>query len=142
MTKADKVDPSERRRGALTMALLILLMACFAAIDALGSHDWKWRLIDQVRVGAIMVLALVVSLRSTTAFSLRPRNPALDDELTRANRARAAAWGFWAFFVALMGAFAASFFWPIRLGETLLVVLVFGAAAAAMRFVALERMGV
>ena len=141
MSEAAKVDPGKRRRRVLTAALLILVMASFTAIDALSSHDWQWRLIDQVRVGAIVLLALVLSLRSTTGVTLRRRDPALDDELTRANRASAAVWGYWAFFAAITGAFAISFFWVLESAEILLLLLVIGAAAAGIRFVALERLG-
>jgi hypothetical protein len=134
-------DPSERRRRALTGSVLILVMAGVAAVDALAAHAEQWRLVDGVRVGAILLLALVVALRSTTSFTLMRRVPALDDELTRANRASAAAWGFWALFAALILAFAASFFLHLHVAEVAPAVLVIGAAAAGLRFVWLERQG-
>ncbi|MGD9814606.1 MAG: hypothetical protein AB7Q23_14670 [Hyphomonadaceae bacterium] len=134
-------DPSERRRRALMGAVLILVMAGFAAVDALASHDGAWRSIDVVRVGAILLLALVVAVRSTTSWWFGPRVAALDDELTLANRASAAAWGYWALFAALIAAFAGSFFFPLRVAEIAPAVLVTGAAASGLRFVWLERQG-
>jgi hypothetical protein len=92
-------------------------------------------------VGAILLLALVVAVRSTTSFSLSARVPALDDELTRANRASAAGWGFWALFGALVAAFAASLVWPLRVTDIAPLVLVIGAAVAGLRFIVLERAG-
>ncbi len=135
-------DPTERRRRALMGAVLILVMAGFAAVDALWLRAGDWRLIDGVRVGAILLLALVVALRSTGSFALGARAPALDDELTRANRASAAAWGFWALMAGLIVAFAASFAWAPSVSELAPGLLVIGAATAGLRFIWLERSGV
>jgi hypothetical protein len=134
-------DPSERRRRALMGAVFIMALAAIAAVDALAPRAGDWRLIDGVRVGAILLLALVVAVRSTTSFSLSARVPALDDELTRANRASAAGWGFWALFGALVAAFAASLVWPLRVTDIAPLVLVIGAAVAGLRFIVLERAG-
>ena len=141
MADAAQPDPSRRRRRALTAGAMLLLITAFAASETIASHGGAWRLVDAVRVGAVLVLALVISLRSTTSFTLMRRNPALDDELTRANRASAAAWGFWALFGALLAAFAASFFAHLHVVEIAPAVLVTGAAAAGLRFVYLERKG-
>jgi hypothetical protein len=134
-------DPSERRRRALTGVLMILVMAGFAAVDALSSREGEWRLVDGVRVGAILLLALVVAVRSTTSFRFGARVPALDDELARANRASAAGWGFWALMTALVAASAAGFWQRLSVVEVAPAVLVIGAAAAGLRFVFLERAG-
>jgi hypothetical protein len=120
---------------------MLLVMTTVAAADALTAHGAQWRLVDGVRVGAVLFLALVLALRATTSFSLLPRNPALDDELTRANRASASAWGFWALFGALIVAFAASFFARLQVVEVAPAVVVCGAAVAGLRFVWLERQG-
>lgn len=132
-------DPDRRRRGALTAATLIMLMSTGAAIDALAEHADALRLVDYARVAAILLLALVVSLRATTSFSFAKRDPALDDELTRANRASAAAWGFWGFFIALAGLYCASFALPVTMLSRTPAVLACGAACAGLRFVFLER---
>lgn len=138
-------ESPERRRRILTMAVFILIMTALAAVDALNSESWHWRLVDQLRAGAIVLLAFVLGARSTTGFSVGAPKAALNDELTQANRASASRWGFWAFCIALAAALAAAFAagsaWPLNLFATLMLVLVFGVAAAAIRFVALERLG-
>lgn len=134
-------DPSERRRRALMGAVMILAMAGFAAADVLTARAGDWRAIDGVRVGAILLLALLVAVRSTTSFTLSTRTPALDDELTRANRASAAGWGFWALMAGLIAAFAASFFVHLHVFEVAPAVLTIGAGVAGLRFIWLERAG-
>ena len=138
---ASKHDPSLRRRRALTAAVLILLMTSAAAIDALVEHSGAWRLVDYARLAAMLLLALVISLRATSNFSFLKRAPELDDELTRANRASAATWGYWGFFIALLALYGATLVWPLNLRELTPAVLVCGAAIAGLRFVALERRG-
>jgi hypothetical protein len=101
-----------------------------------------WRTIDIVRVCAFLFLALVLGLRSTTAFSLLGRNAVLDDELTRANRATAARTGFWVLLLAAMACFAAIVFGlEMSAAEALLAVIAAGAIAAAIRFSMVERRG-
>ena len=134
-------DPSERRRRALIAAVLLMIMAGTAAVDALSEHADALRLIDGVRLAAVLLLSLVVPIRATTNFSLRRREPALDDELTRANRASAAAWGFWALMLASLALAVARVLWPVGLVDLAPGMIVIGAAAAGLRFVFLERAG-
>jgi hypothetical protein len=134
-------DPTVRRRRALTAAILILFMACITAVETLTERGGAWRFIDYARLFAILVLALLISVRATTNFTLTRRVPECDDELTRANRASAATWGYWGFFVALLAALGASFVLPVRLQELAPAVLVCGVAFAGLRFVLLERRG-
>lgn len=134
-------DPAVRRRRALAAAVMILIMAGAAAVDVLVERADAWRAIDYVRLAAILVMALVISVRATTSMTLLPRVPALDDELTRANRASAAIWGFWTFFLVLVAAFVASQLLPVTLQELAPMVLVCGTAIAGLRFVLLERAG-
>jgi hypothetical protein len=142
MAEGVKRDPSERRRRALVAVMLILFAACGGMIDrVVFGHTGHWRPVDYVRVGALMTLALVLALRATTSFRLLNRHPEIDDELTRANRASAATWGFWAVMLGLAGALIASFYWPLdAVGVTTGFVL-FGAVIAGLRFVFLERAG-
>ena len=142
MNDANTIDRGVRRRRGLMGTTMILAMAALAAADTLYDNASTWRLVDFVRVGAILVIALILSLRSTSAFSLVARDRKLDDELTRANRADAARWGFWALMVALMATFVASFYFAsLRLSDVAPMVMVIGAAAAGLRFVTLERRG-
>jgi hypothetical protein len=142
MAEAGKRDPSERRRRSLVVGMMVLLAVGGSALDrAIFEHAGHWRLIDYVSVSALMLLASIIALRSTTNFSLRKRDPALDDELTRANRADAGRWGFWALMLGLIGLFAANFRWQLGLADIAPMVFVAGAAAAGMRFAYLERQG-
>jgi hypothetical protein len=134
-------DPSERRRRALIAVVLILIMAGTAAVDALSEHAGALRLVDGARLAAVLLLSLVVSLRATTSFTLKRRDAALDDELTRANRASAATWGFWALMLTALAMAVASALWPVGLVELAPGVMVLGAAVAGLRFIFLERRG-
>lgn len=131
-------DPTERRRRALVSALIILFVVGGGAIAAV-SGTTHWRSVDFVRMGAILFLSFLLAARATTSLRFTPRNPALDDELTRANRANAAAWGFWILMIGLLGLFAASFVEPIGVQEAAPLLIIAGAAAAGLRFVFLER---
>lgn len=136
-----KGDPSEQRRRALIGATMIMLVIGATAIEAVTEHGAHWRSVDYVKVGAILLLAFILALRSTTSMRLTRRNAELDDELSRANRASAAGWGFWALMPLLLALFVANFYWPMSIAETAPILMVAGAAAAGMRFVYLERKG-
>lgn len=135
------LDPSERRRRTLLSALIIMFAVGGGALDAAYDRVGDWRPVDIVKVSGIIALALVLALRSTTAIRITKRNPELDDELSRANRASAAAWGFWGLTLVLLAAFAFSFYEPVSLTRIAPFLLVMGGATAAMRFVFLERRG-
>ncbi len=133
-----KSDPTERRRRAMIGSTMVMLIIGSTAIQTTIEHGEPWRSVDYMKIGAILFLALLLALRSTTPFRLTPRNPALDDETARAHRASAAGWGFWLLMPALLAIFIASFFWPLDLREILPVIIVLGAAAAGIRFAFLE----
>ena len=142
MAENKQRDPSERRRRSLIVGVMVLFAVGGSALDrAIFEHAGHWRLVDYVAVSALMLLALIIAVRSTTSFSLRKRNPVLDDELSQANRADAARWGYWVLMLALFGLFLANFRWPFGLADIAPMVIVAGAAAAGMRFAYLERQG-
>ena len=134
-------DPAERRRRVMLASMLILFSIGGGVLNTVFEHGAHWRTVDFVKIGAILTLAFVLALRSTTAIRLTPRNPALDDELTRANRSSAAGWGFWVLLLLLLAVFIANFTWPLAIAEILPFVLIAGAATAGLRFVFLERRG-
>ena len=135
------VDLPEQRRRMLIASTLIMVTIGGGILTAASEHVAHWRSVDILKLSGLMVLAFVLALRSTTAIRLRPRNPVLDDELTRANRASAAGWGFWFLMTALLALFVANFYWPMTLQEVAPIVIVYGAAAAGLRFAFLERRG-
>jgi hypothetical protein len=135
------IDLSEQRRRTILSALLLMVVLGGGALDAAYERVGAWRGVDIVKVSGIIALAIVLALRSTTAIRLTPRNRELDDELSRANRQSAAAWGFWGLMLALLGAFVFSFYGPVSLTRIAPFLLVAGAASAGIRFVFLERRG-
>ena len=97
--------------------------------------------VEIVRMVGFCALVIVLTLRSTTAFSLVGRNAELDDELTRANRAAAAQAGFLAAILGGVAALIASLFVALSATEVLPFVLMLGAFVAAVRFARLEKRG-
>lgn len=132
---------SRRRRGVLVGAAMLLIIIAGALTVITATPPDGWRLVDIARISALVLLTLVLSIRSTTAFSLIGRNSALDDELTRANRASAARVGYWAMILAGLVCLVASFFEPFTPTASTVIVLVVGAVSAALRFVVLEGRG-
>lgn len=130
------------RRRALLVAVAIMLMTLISAYTAInGSSPGNWRPVDLVQAGALLLLVVVLSTRSTTSFALFGRNTVLDDELTRANRASAARYGFWSLMLGLLASFVISLWLPVQLTQVALILMALGAASAALRFVALEHAG-
>ncbi|QGZ93239.1 hypothetical protein [Terricaulis silvestris] len=128
-----------RRRRAVTAGAAVLL-AVFATAMTVAPAE-TLRNVDIVRTIGFVVLALVLAVRSTTAFSFVGRNAVLDDELTRANRASAALVGFWSMFVAALAVLVASFFETVAPMQIIPVIIGIGAVTAALRFVVLEGRG-
>jgi protein-S-isoprenylcysteine O-methyltransferase Ste14 len=131
-----------RRTRTLTAGGLFLMVIVFGAYQVFERLDGgQGRLVDLVRLAGITLLALVLSIRSTTSLSFLRRDPMLDDELTRENRLRAGRIGFWAMMLATIACGALSMFVAVTLMEALITILFAGAFAATLRFVRLERRG-
>ena len=138
---AELEDPTIRRRRSIVAGALVFVLIGLGSLQALSHQDEAWRPVEIVKIGSLMVLAVVLALRSTTGFRTAPRNPALEDELTQANRANAAQIGFWAMIAATVLAFVAGLTSDLTLAETAPQILGVGAISAAVRFVILERRG-
>ncbi len=137
-----KPQTPEVRRRALLVAVSIMFMTLIAVYTAFSdSAPGDWRGVDLVRAAGLLLLVLVLSTRSTTSFSLFGRNNVLDDELTRANRASAARYGFWFLMLGLLGSFVLNLWYPISFNEAAPVLMALGTAAATLRFVVLEHKG-
>jgi hypothetical protein len=136
------VDPDKtvaRRRRAVTAGAAVLL-AVFATAMTITPAD-TLRNVDMVRIAGFVALALVLAVRSTTAFSFVGRNAVLDDELTRANRASAARVGFWVMLLAAIAVLGVSLFETVSPMQIISVLIGAGAVSAALRFVVLEGRG-
>jgi hypothetical protein len=136
-----KLDPSRRRRRVLIAGTTLLVIFAVAAANALAERQGAWRLVDYIRVGGLGVMATAIALRSTTSLRFTPRNPELDDELARANRASAAQTGFWALMAATALAFIFARAGLMTLTEAAPLLLVTGAVGAGLRFTFLEGRG-
>lgn len=89
-------------------------------------------------ITGIVALALVLAIRSTTSFTLRARQPELDDELTQAHRGSAARWGFLVMMLGALGLYVGSFFAAITFSEAMVLLVMCGSAAATFTFIRLE----
>ena len=133
---------SRRRRGTILAGAIFLGLIGLHAMS-LGAPvtPGAVRGVEIVRMVGFCALVIVLTLRSTTAFSLVGRNAELDDELTRANRAAAAQAGLIAAMVGGVVALMASLFVALGVMDVLPVVLMLGAFVAAVRFAHLEKRG-
>jgi len=122
-------------------ATAVLLVTGSGVVTAMSEHIGALRSVDIVKIGALLVLALLLALRATTSFRLTKRNPALDDELTRANRASAARAGFWAMMIGSAVALIGGLMTEIQVAEVAPLLLAMGAAGAGIRFAVLEARG-
>lgn len=133
--------PEVRRRTLLVAVCLFLMMLAGAFTAFTDVAPGGWRGVDITRAAGFVLLAVVLSVRSTSSFSLIGRNEVLDDELTRANRASAARYGFWALMMGVLASFVANIWMPLSLAQVAPVLVGLGAATATLRFVVLERSG-
>jgi hypothetical protein len=140
---SDAVDKksARRRRGVLVGAAMLLIIIAGALTVLTDAPANGWRAVDIARISALILPALVLSARATTAFSLIGRTPALDDELTRANRSSSARVGYWAMILAALVCLLISFIEPLTGTAAAAIILIAGAVSAALRFVVLEGRG-
>lgn len=141
MNARTKQDPSRRRRRVIIASTIMLVIFAAAAANTLAERQGPLRLVDIMRVAGLVVMATVIAVRSTTSIRLTARNPQLDDELARANRAGAAQAGFWALMLATAAAFLSAQAGITTLAEAAPLLLVTGAVAAGLRFAWLEGRG-
>jgi drug/metabolite transporter (DMT)-like permease len=133
-----RLDPGVRRRRTLTAGAAMLVLSGVAAIEVLSPHNAPLRPVEIVRVSGLVLLAAVLALRSTTSFTLRRRQPELDDEVTRAHRGSAARWGFLVVMLGGGALYVGSFFATVSLTAAAAILLVAGAIAASVTFIRLE----
>jgi apolipoprotein N-acyltransferase len=139
-------DPTERksrrRRSSMILGAIVLLTILSGALTVLSTAPPdQWRNVDIVRAAGFIVLSLVLAVRATTAFSLIGRNPALDDELTRANRAAASRIGFWTMVIVAIISWISTAFESISVGQAVPVIITAGVVSAAISFAVFEGRG-
>ena len=144
MSEISNVEKAERlsRKRARMLPFLAMIYLTQQATFFAGDAPPGVRAVDHVKIGAWLVLSLVLVMAiATNGFWLQsPEVRALiDDENTRANRARAMSAGFIA---AMLGGIALYFitqFEAVTAREAIHVILSLGLAAALVRFGMLER---
>lgn len=133
---------SERRRRVLIASAAVMVIAIGGFVTATANVEVGHpRNVDLVRIFGFAALTFVIALRATSGFTLLNPDPAMNDELTRANRASAARAGFWAMLIGAWMALGAALFVPITLLEIAPLLIAMGAAGAALRFSLLEARG-
>ena len=149
MAEGEKRDLSEQRSEARWRGLMVasvvqlaitvgLLTAAIGLPSPLHYHD-------MVAMGVVLAVSFSLGMRATvpgyTLMSRVRRDPALEDERVRANRASAARFGFWTCMLAAVASFVAAFFTPITLIQAAPLLVSAGASAALLRFALLEARG-
>jgi hypothetical protein len=133
----ERADRISRRRARLFPVLAILFIAgqplYFARIgygvaDLQGALWLGWAL--------ILLAALAFAGGRFAGAAVRDM---VEDEVSRANRLRAYATGFWAASLSTVALFAFSLFDNLKAQESLHIILTAGIGAALLRFGALER---
>jgi len=134
-------DRLSRRRARMLPMLAIIFISQQASYFS-GRIEDGTRTVDHVKIGAWLVLSIVMLLALTTGgFWFRPKEvrALLDDDVTRANRADALRIGF---LVTMAGAIALYFvnaFEPMGARDAIHILMSFGIVAALLRFGYLER---
>ena len=142
----DEVEKYSRRRRRLligmALAFIVWQVAGFGLIDDFAGGDR--RAVRFVSVVAFFfwaaVLVYLVSARAMRGASASART-ALNDELVRANRARAFAAGYWGMLIVTGLVFSVSLFVAIPAHEAVQIVLITGVVAPMFAFAWLEGKG-
>lgn len=144
MPTADDIETADRltRRRARMLPLLVIIFltqqaSYFAAVAEEGT-----RTVDHVKIGAWLVLSIVMLLALTTGgFWLKPARirALMDDEVTRANRTEAFRIGFLVTMVGAIALYFVTWFEPVSGREAIHLLMTLGLAAALLRFGFLER---
>jgi magnesium-transporting ATPase (P-type) len=134
-------DRLGRKRSRVTIAIAIYFIAGQAMYLGQPAHD-PLRLVDQVRISAWLVWAVVLMvLLATNGPWIRSKSvrALMNDEVTRANRAEAFMWGFWGAMLVAAALYFTSLFEPLSGREAIRAVVTIGLGAALLRFGILER---
>jgi hypothetical protein len=140
ISNVEEAERLSRRRARMLPFLAVIYIsqqATFFTDDAL-----EGRSVDHVKIGAWLVLSLVLLLALATSgfwFKSAEVRALVNDESTKANRADAMTKGF---IFAMLGGMALYFFnqfEPVTAREAIHVILSLGLGAALVRFGMLER---
>ena len=136
----EAADRLSRRRTRMLPALAVLFLTQQAAY--FSEPDAALRLVDHVKIGAWLILSIVLLLALVTGgFWLKPKRvrALMDDDATRANRASALGLGFVVTMASAILLYALNLVEPISGREAIHLLTTIGIVTALLRFFYLER---
>ena len=139
MTDVETADRVSRKRARIIPVLAILFVVGQAAYF---TQDGTTRAVDHVRIGAWLIWSatLLTFLATGGGFIYSRKVRALmNDEVTRANRMRAYAIGFWAACGSAIALYVLNLFEPVSGRDAAHVILTSAIAGALLTFGMLER---
>lgn len=139
----DKADRLSRRRMRMLFFIAIVLVTQQASFDRMLEYSGgPLRTVEIVALTAwvvVVIAALAALATGGMYFQSREVRHLMDDELSKANRARALATGFLVTIPTAVVVFVASFFRDISAPEAIHAIVTLGLACSLLRFFALER---
>ena len=144
MVERSVVETAERlsRKRARMLPFLAIIYLTQQATFFSGDAPPGARPVDHVKIGAWLVLSLVLLLALATNgfwFQSKEIRDLINDESTRANRASAMTAGFIAAMLAGIVIYFVEQFEPLGAREAIHIILSFGLGAALVRLGVLER---
>ena len=136
----EAADRLSRRRTRMLPALAVLFLIQQTAY--FSEPDAAVRLVDHVKIGAWLILSIVLLLALVTGgFWLKPKRvrALMDDDATRANRASALGLGFVVTMASAILLYALNLLEPISGREAIHLLTTIGIVTALLRFFYLER---
>ena len=139
-------DELSRRRARMLPVLAIIFITQQAAYfsDRYEGASAAVRTVDHVKIGAWLILSVVLLLALTTGgywFKSRSVRALLDDEVTRANRADALRLGFVATMISAFAIYGLVSFEAVSARDAIHLLVTIGIATALIRFGMLEKRG-
>jgi len=142
MTSRTDQEMAERLSKRRARMLPVLAIFFLMQQTAYFSQPDTGRVVDHFRVSAWIAMSVVMLAGLTSGgFWLRPASvrALLDDEVTRAHRAKSMEAGFIAAMVAAIALYFVTLFEPVSGREAIHLLLSVGIACALLRFAMLER---
>ncbi len=132
----------QRRRNRMLWVPILFFIWQGVYFSGFATPHTPLRTVELVSLGSHLFLGVVLLVLLATGGGWRYSKAVramLDDEATRAHRAQAYAWGFWALALCILALYAASPFVRLELGEVAHILLSVAVAVPALRFLMLER---
>jgi len=140
ISEIEAADRLSRRRARILPAIAAIFLAQQAAYFA--EPDAAVRLVDQVKIGAWLLLSVVLLLTlATGGFWLKPKRvrALMDDDAARSNRAQAQGLAFLVTMAAAILLYGFNLYEPMSGKETIHLLVSVGIVTGLFRFVYLER---